>query len=130
LVRIVLAQRRPGCQYRLTPGASPDHQGQEQQMTNHPNRAAIRQDGSEVVLRCTDNLTGERIERRFWAPPGGGYVREVTAARPGTLGQQVCAGLAHMGGTLSVKTPADLLPLIRREWQAAKRQARGERAGW
>jgi len=99
-------------------------------MTNHPNRAAIRQDGSEVVLRCTDDMTGERVERRFWCPPSGGYVREVTASRPGTLGQQVCAGLTHRGGTLSVRTPADLIGLIRREWQAAKRAARSERAGW
>jgi hypothetical protein len=99
-------------------------------MTSHTNRAAINQDGSEVVLRCADSLTGGRVERRFWVAPGGGYVREVTAARPGTLGQQVCARLAHMGGTLSVRSPADLLPLIRREWQAAKRQARSDRAGW
>jgi hypothetical protein len=97
-------------------------------MANHPNRAAIRQDGSEVVLRCNDDLTGERIERRFWAPPSGGYVREVTAQRPGTLGQQVCGGLSHRGNTLSVNSPDQLMALIRREWQAARRDEARERA--
>lgn len=97
-------------------------------MANHPNRAAIRQDGSEVVLRCHDQFSGERIERRFWAPPSGGYVREVSTAKPGTLGQQVCGGLSHRGSTLSVRDPADLIHLIRREWQAAKRAARRDQA--
>lgn len=99
-------------------------------MANHPNRAAIRQDGAEVVLRCNDPVTGERIERRFWAPRSGGNVREVTDDRPGTLGQQVCAGLASRGGTLSVRSPDDLLALIRREWQAAKRAEARERASY
>ena len=97
-------------------------------MTNHPNRAAIRQDGTEVVLRCADPLTGERIERRFWAPPSGGYVREVTAQRPGTLGQQVCSGLSHRGSTMQVSTPDNLLALIRREWQVARRAEARDRA--
>jgi hypothetical protein len=98
-------------------------------MANHPNRSAIRQDGAEVVLRCQDEMTGERIERRFWAPPGGGYVREVTAQRPGALGAQVTTGLGRMGGTLMVLTPDELLPLIRRHWQIGRRaQARGRAA--
>jgi hypothetical protein len=90
-------------------------------MVNHPNRAAIRQDGNEVVLRCTDPMSGERIERRFWAPPSGGYVREVSDSRPGTLGNQVCSGLALRGRTLSVATPDQLLPLIRSEWAKVRR---------
>jgi hypothetical protein len=90
-------------------------------MTNQLNRAQIRQDGSEVVLQYTDPMTGDDIVRRFWAPAGGGYVREVTAHRPGTLGHQVCSGLSHRGGTLSVGSPDDLITLIRREWQRARR---------
>lgn len=83
-------------------------------------RTTIRQDREEVVLIASDNM-GERIERRFWAPRSGGYVREVTNARPGALGAQVCSGLSSRGGTLSVAAQADLLALIRREWARARR---------
>lgn len=92
-------------------------------MINHLDRTAIRQDGNEVVLRCADPMTGERMERRFWAPAAGGNVREVNASRPGTLGQQVCGGLTHRGWTLSVASPSQLLPLIRTEWAKARRTA-------
>lgn len=84
-------------------------------------RTTIRQTGGEVTLTYSDSVTGERIERRFWAPPSGGYVREVTAQRPGILGNQVCGGLVDRGSTLFVRSPGDLLALIRREWQAARR---------
>jgi hypothetical protein len=99
-------------------------------MANHPNRASIRQDGADVVLRCTDPYTGERQERRFWCPQGGGYVREVTDIRPGTLGQQVCDGLAYRGSALAVRSRDDLLPLIRRQWHAAKQAAARDMARW
>lgn len=99
-------------------------------MTNHPNRAAIRQDGNEVVLRCIDPDSGERVERRFWAPQSGGYVREVSDGKPGTLGQQVCDGLAHRGNTLHVSDPSQLIALIRQQWAQVRRAAATERARW
>ncbi len=91
-------------------------------------RASIRQDGDEVVLRYTDDMTGERIERRFWVPGSGGYVREVCGANHGTLGQQVCAGLSHRGYTLGVGSADRLLPLIRKEWASVRREEARERA--
>jgi hypothetical protein len=89
-------------------------------------KTRIQQDGSEVVLTGACLYTGEPVERRFWAPPSGGYVREVTNSRPGTLGQQVCAGLTDRGSTLHVSAPEKLLPLIRSEWQRARRIAKSD----
>jgi hypothetical protein len=60
----------------------------------------------------TDTATG--IRREFWAPSDGGYVREISESRPGTLGMQVCDGLVHRGSTLTCG-PTGLLALIRRE---------------
>lgn len=62
--------------------------------------------------------------RTYWAPGTGGYVRDVTH-QPGTLGRQVCDGLATMGTTLSWN-PANgpLVNLIRAEHRA------GLRKGW
>lgn len=88
---------------------------------SHESGFRIEQDGAEVVLWHNDAFTGERVERRFWAPPTGGYVREVTKQRPGVLGKQVCGGLYYYGPTLSVSHPDDLIALIRREWQKARR---------
>ena len=88
---------------------------------SHENRFRIEQDGAEVVLWCIDAFTGKRVERRFWAPPTGGYVREVTRERPGVLGKQVSGGLYYYGPTLSVSHPDDLIALIRREWRKARR---------
>jgi len=53
--------------------------------------------------------------RTYWAPLGGGYVRDVTDA-PGTLGPQVCDRLLSMGNTLSWDPSSGPLSLlIRRE---------------
>lgn len=89
-------------------------------------RTTIRQECDEVVLRYVDALLGEKVVIRFWAPPGGGYVRQVTRDRPGALGDQVCIGLSRRGPTLVVASRDQLLPLIRREWRrlrAAERNA-------
>lgn len=79
-----------------------------------------------VTLTYTDEFGEERTEH-FWCPPGGGYVRRETAHAPGALGQQVCERLASRGRTLEVGDPDDLLPLIRREWKAARAAERRER---
>ena len=63
-----------------------------------------------VIL--TDTATG--LQREFWVPLGGGYVREISESRPGTMGLQVCYGLVHSGDTLTCG-PTGLLALIRRE---------------
>jgi hypothetical protein len=51
--------------------------------------------------------------REYWCPSGGGYVREITESRPGTLGLQVAADLSHAGDMLSVGSPAELPAAIR-----------------
>lgn len=75
--------------------------------------------------RCTIryDYDGRAIERDFFAPPSGGYVRE-DWANP----RQVCERLQGGGATL-VWSPASgpLVNLIRREWRG--RQA-AERRRW
>jgi hypothetical protein len=95
----------------------------------------IRQDGTEVVLTETvpvmtdiDKVEDREVERRFWVPPGGGYVREVSEKKPGTLGNQVCARLSNRGPTLWA-TRDTLLDIIRaeyrtRQWMAARERDR------
>ena len=68
----------------------------------------------KYTITGTSKLTGERFERTFWIPHNGGYVHEVTPERPGTLGYQVCEGLAHTGHTLTA-TPETLPTVIQRE---------------
>lgn len=60
--------------------------------------------------------TGEMktVTREFWAPLEGGYIYDVTL-RPGTLGNQVCDGLASRGSTLRWSGKGDLVETIRRE---------------
>ncbi len=63
--------------------------------------------------------------REFWAPAGGGYVREIDAEHPGTLGRQVCEGLHHMGNTLSWDPRSGPLSrLIQKENAKARAKAR------
>lgn len=63
---------------------------------------------------------------RYWVPPlSGGYVRAVSAERPGTLGAQICSGLRWSGSTLSAR-PGRLLALIRREARLALAEERRE----
>jgi hypothetical protein len=86
-------------------------------MTNHKNRSRrIWQNGTVVCLRDEDDM-GEEIIRQFWTPPGGGYVREVDADHPGTLGQQITERLGTRGYTLRA-TQDSLLDVIRREYRA------------
>ena len=98
--------------------------GRDKHMTNHPNRRRIwKTESGTVCLREPDEY-GRPIVREFWVPPGGGYVREIDARHPGTLGAQVCAHLSSRGYMLS-SSPEGLLDLIRREqrrWCAAERQ--------
>jgi hypothetical protein len=79
-----------------------------------------------------DNIFSMRIDgkmREFWAPPNGGYIRDVTHD-VGTLGPQVCVGLSGMGHALTWRPGQSLAKIIRRERRrelraiaAQKRQA-------
>lgn len=71
-----------------------------------------------VFLRDVDDMTGEEWVREFWVPANGGYVREIDARHPGTLGRQVCRKLSYTGSALET-TRAGLLALIRNEYRAA-----------
>jgi hypothetical protein len=69
---------------------------------------------NRCVLRRADG-----VEHTYWSPLDGGYVYEVTDARPGTLGAQVCYGLAGSGSTLRCDEGDCLATLIRREARTA-----------
>ena len=71
----------------------------------------------EVVIPEGD---GKVVHTTYWAPSGGGYVRDVTT-QPGTLGRQVCEGLSYMGNTLLwAPSHGPLVKLIRREYHAER----------
>lgn len=62
--------------------------------------------------RC--QIEAEGMTLNYWAPSDGGYVREVSSGKPGTLGQQVGRDLSHSGAMLewnpaSHGTLADLI---------------------
>lgn len=78
-------------------------------------RYRVRANGDNaayLTVRCVD---GEPITIRYWTPLAGGYVRETTEQRPGTLGFQVCRGLAHTGSALHRSAGDSLAEIIRRE---------------
>lgn len=89
-------------------------------------RRRIWQDGDSVVLRDHDDYENCDYERWFWVPPNGGYIREISEDRPGTLGEQVCGYLEHGGWTLTASRD-NLLDVIRREYAARERKARRDR---
>lgn len=77
-------------------------------------------------------VDGKRVEREYWCPDGGGYVRQISEGRPGTLGRQICDGLSGSGSTLSWPATRPLAILIRRELRARLRatERAHERAGY
>lgn len=87
-------------------------------------KARIGSDPNECTLSYDDPLTGDRVTREFWAPHGGGYIRDVTH-QPGTLGEQVCARLARRGSTLRwhPEQGLTLADTIRREYRRMRRAA-------
>lgn len=64
--------------------------------------------------RATLHLRGGSV-RHYWAPSRGGYVRQIDERHPGTLGWQVCDGLAGSGSTLTWSPGRPLADVIRRE---------------
>jgi hypothetical protein len=97
-------------------------------MTTTTRSRRIWQIGSSVYLRTEDEY-GEAMVREFWVPEGGGYVREISTNRPGTLGLQVCEWLAHSGNTLTSSRDG-LLALIRAEYRRAVAATQREQARW
>jgi hypothetical protein len=85
-------------------------------MTNHQNRRRIWQTPEGTVCLRDADKWGSPAVREFWVPSNGGYVREIDAQHPGTLGQQVCGFLSSQGYTLSANRD-ELLDLIRREYR-------------
>lgn len=77
-------------------------------------RTTIRQgqNANQVILTYATDLGGRRF-RVFTCPHAGGYVREGD--------KQVCERLGSTGATLTAANAADLINVIRREWQAARR---------
>lgn len=63
-----------------------------------------------------DTIEEPRVEI-YWAPLGGGYIRETTH-KPGTTGSQVCDGMASCGPTLMWWPEHRLSETIRRETRA------------
>lgn len=86
-------------------------------------RTAFTQDRdypNRCTLRYTDDA-GHVVDREFFAPAGGGYVRE-NWGNP----RQVCEHLSGGGATLIWEPTRDaqLVDLIRREWSAGRRAER------
>lgn len=69
-----------------------------------------------------------RVTREFWAPSGGGYVRELSGGRCGYEGEQVCELLKHRGCTLEYAPGGKLDKIIRREYR--RKQAALRSRGW
>jgi len=86
-----------------------------------PRRIWLTESGT-VCLRDEDPL-GEEIIREFWCPLNGGYIHEIDADHPGTLGRQVCDGLCHLGVTMRA-TRETLLDVIRREYRSIQDRKR------
>lgn len=58
-----------------------------------------------------------RVERTFFCPATGGYVRECDKGNY----SQVCCGLSDRGSTLYCSSPEKLPDMIRREYRAIRR---------
>jgi len=69
-----------------------------------------------VALIAENPFTGDFMCEAYSIPRNGGYVRDAD-------GNQVCAGLASRGNALTADTGEELLAIIRREWQAMRRDA-------
>lgn len=81
-------------------------------------RTIIRKTSSNhVELIGTDPFDGSAIHWTFSCPYGGGYVRHAQSRA------QVCGALGSTGGTLYALSEDHLLPLIRRKWQARRKDA-------
>ena len=89
-------------------------------------RMRLIDNGQTVELTCQDPYTETDWVRTFWVPAHGGYVRQITDERPGTLGYQVCERLGSRGATLTA-TPDNLAKVIRREYR--RKRARDRREG-
>ena len=82
-------------------------------------KTTIKQTGPrEVTLSYEDPFNGP-VSREFFCPSAGAYVREWDARRK-EWNQNVCAGLANTGWTLTA-TPETLLAVVRREWRQNRR---------
>ena len=83
--------------------------------------------GSVTVSYDSTGWRGEdvRVERTFFCPTTGGYVREYD-----DKGQypQVCDGLSNRGSTLDCPSRAKLPDMIRREYRAMRRAEKREYA--
>lgn len=85
-------------------------------------RTTIRKTSDQTVtLTAADPFTGDPVEREFWIPMSGGYVRE--GVRHSTDDKQVCVNLSSRGNTLTAADGDDLLRVIRKEWQGLRRLA-------
>lgn len=83
-------------------------------------RTTITKTGDySVTLKGIDPLTGEPIEKEFWIPRSGGYIRDEND-------RQVCAALSTRGNTLDAKDGDSLLQTIREEWAAYRRWAKSQ----
>lgn len=77
-------------------------------------RTTITKTGDySVTLKAIDPMTDEQVEREFWIPRSGGYIREGD--------RHVCVGLSSRGSTLVADDVDDLLQTIRKNWQIHRR---------
>ena len=94
-------------------------------MTRQPRRYTVRPAlDNEATLRVLDGdgpLGDKGTEVEYWAPVGGGYLRAVTPARSGLLGEQVCDQLSNRGPTIFVAEGVSVAAVVRIEARLAYR---------
>lgn len=81
-------------------------------------RTSITVDKAGYVTISYDDEFAGRVERTFFCPVDGGYVRESDKAH---RYPQVCEKLGSMGSTLVASSREALPALIRREYRAMRR---------
>ena len=86
---------------------SSEKNSQREELTYRAKRMRLINNGQTVELSYHDPYTDTDRTRTFWVPSQGGYVRQTTWKRPGTLGLQVCERLDTGGATLTA-TPDNL----------------------
>lgn len=81
----------------------------------------------EMKIRNED---GELETLTFWAPDGGGYVRQTFEHKPGTRGLQICEGGSHTGNCLECGPSEESLAKVCRKWRRQQRDNDRKSSRW
>ena len=93
-------------------------------------RARLVVDDDGYVTLFYDDPVDGYIERTFYCPRSGGFVREHVARLGPGNDPQVCAMLMQRGPTLIAPSRADMPAVIRREWAKFRNMLKKEARKW